>query len=117
MWQTITADAGGVVGYSHKWQAGNFDHAAWAPLVMASADNIDEAAQANLYGMRVFRVSVGVEKHAGETTCPASAEGGRKATCDTCMLCGGTTKSARDIVIADHAVGHKRRVIMLGAQA
>lgn len=117
MWQTITADAAGVVGYSHQWQSVNFDHAAWAPLVMASADNIDEAAQANLYGMRVFRVSVGVDKQTGETTCPASAEGGRKATCDTCMLCGGTSKAARDIVIADHAVGHKRRVIMMGVAA
>lgn len=113
MWQTITADAAGVVGYSHQWQSVNFDHAAWAPLVMASADTIDEAAQANLYGMRVFRVSVGVDKQAGEVTCPASAEGGKKATCDTCMLCGGTSKSARDIVIADHASGHQRRVISL----
>lgn len=113
MWQEITADAAGIVGYSHQWQSVNFDHAAWAPLVMASADNIDEAAQANLYGMRVFRVSVGVDKQSGETTCPASAEGGKKATCDTCMLCGGTSKQARDVVIADHAVGHKRRVFML----
>lgn len=115
MWQEITADATGVVGYSHQWQSADFDHAAWAPLVMASADSIDEAAQANLYGMRVFRVSVGVDRQAGETTCPASAEGGRKATCDSCMLCGGTRKAARDIVIADHAVGHKRRVIQLQA--
>lgn len=115
IWQEITADAAGVVGYSHQWQSVNFDHAAWAPLVMASADNVDEAAQANLYGMRVFRVSVGVDRQAGEAICPASAEGGRKATCDTCMLCGGTTKAARDIVIADHAVGHKRRVIMLAS--
>jgi hypothetical protein len=115
MWQTITADAAGVVGYSHQWQSVGFDHAAWAPLVMASADSIDEAAQANLFGMRVFRVSVGIDKQASETTCPASAEGGRKATCDTCMLCGGTTKAARDIVIADHAIGHKRRVFMMAA--
>lgn len=113
MWQEITADAAGIVGYSHQWQSIGFDHAAWAPLVMASADNIDEAAQANLYGMRVFRVSVGVDRQAGEVTCPASAEGGKKATCDTCMLCGGTSKAARDVVIADHAVGHKRRVIRL----
>lgn len=117
MWQEITADAAGIVGYSHQWQAVHFDHAAWAPLVMASADSIEEAAQANLYGMRVFRVSVGVDKQTGETTCPASAEGGRKATCDTCMLCGGTSKAARDIVIADHAVGHERRVIMMGVAA
>ena len=113
IWQEITADAAGIVGYSHQWQAVHFDHAAWAPLVMASADTIEEAAQANLYGMRVFRVSVGVDRQAAETTCPASAEGGRRATCDTCMLCGGTSKAARDIVIADHAVGHARRVIKL----
>lgn len=115
MWQEITADAAGIVGYSHQWQSIGFDHAAWAPLVMASADSIDEAAQANLFGMRVFRVSVGVDKQSGEVTCPASAEGGKKATCDSCMLCGGTTKSARDVVIADHALGHKRRVIMLAS--
>ena len=115
MWQEITADADGIVGYSHQWQDTRFDHAAWAPLVMASADSIDEAAQANLYGMRVFRVSVGVDKQASETTCPASAEGGRKATCDSCMLCGGTSKAARDVVIADHALGHKRRVFMLAS--
>ena len=115
MWQEITADAAGIVGYSHQWQSIGFDHASWAPLVMASADSIDEAAQANLYGMRVFRVSVGIDSQAGEVTCPASAEGGRKATCDTCMLCGGTSKAARDVVIADHAVGHKRRVFMMAA--
>lgn len=117
MWQEITADAAGIVGYSHQWQAVHFDHAAWAPLVMASADSIEEAAQANLFGMRVFRVSVGVDRQASETTCPASAEGGKKATCDTCMLCGGTSKQARDIVIADHAVGHARRVIRLQVAA
>lgn len=117
MWQEILKDTAGHVGYSHQWQAVDFDHAAWAPLVMASADTADEAAQANLFGMRVFRVSVGVEKQAGESTCPASAEGGRRATCDKCMLCAGTTKQARDIVIADHAVGHKRRVFMLQVAA
>jgi len=117
MWQEILADTAGHVGYSHQWQAVGFDHAAWAPLVMASADTADEAAQANLYGMRVFRVSVGVDRQPGETTCPASAEGGKKATCDKCMLCAGTSKAARDVVIADHAVGHKRRVFMLGVAA
>ena len=48
LWAEILADTAGHVGYSHQWQAVNFDHAAWAPLVMASADTADEAAQANL---------------------------------------------------------------------
>jgi len=113
VWQRVTRYVTARAGYSHQWDTPGFDHAAWAPLVMASADTVDQAARANLYGMRVFRVSIGADKQPGETTCPASAEGGRKATCQTCMLCGGTSKAAKDIVIADHAVGHKRRVIML----
>jgi len=114
MWQRVSRYVIARAGYSHQWQSLGFDHAAWAPLVMASADSIDQAALANLYGMRTFRVSIGVDKQPGETVCPASAEGGRKATCADCMLCGGTTKKAKDVVIADHAIGHdRRRVIML----
>lgn len=113
MWHAITQHAAGRRGYTHQWQAQGFDHQAWAPLVMASADTIDEAAQANLFGMRVFRVSVGVDHQAGEVICPASAEGGRRATCEKCILCSGTTITARDVVIADHASGHKRRVFMM----
>jgi len=115
VWQQLTKFTAGHVGYTHQWLNPSFDHSAWAPLAMASADNIDEAAQANLYGMRVFRVSVGVDKQQSEVSCPASAESGKKTTCDNCMLCGGTTKNAKDIVIADHALGHKKRVISINA--
>jgi hypothetical protein len=112
-WQRVSRYVSARAGYSHQWQEPGFDHAAWSPLVMASADTVDQAALASLHGMRVFRVSTGVDKQPHEVTCPASAEGGRKATCQTCMLCGGTSKLARDVVIADHAAGHARRVIML----
>lgn len=116
VWQRLTRYVSSHAGYSHQWESATFDHSAWSPLVMASADSIEQAAKANLYGMRVFRVSVGVDRQAGEVTCPASAEGGKKATCADCMLCGGTSKKARDVVIADHATGHeKRRTIMLAA--
>jgi hypothetical protein len=113
IWQQLTQFTAGHVGYSHQWLNPAFDHAQWSKLVMASADTIDEAAQANLYGMRVFRVSVGVDKQQGEVSCPASAESGKKTTCDNCMLCAGTTKAAKDIVIADHALGHQKRVISI----
>ena len=112
-WQRLTRYTAGHAGYSHQWQRADFDHGAWASLVMASADDVDQAALANLFGMRVFRVSVGIDKQPGETVCPASAEGGRKSTCSKCLLCGGTSRSARDIVIADHATGHARRVIAI----
>jgi hypothetical protein len=115
MWAQITRYAAGRRGYTHQWARPDFDAAAWAPLVMASADTIDEAARANLLGMRVFRVSIGVDVQAGEASCPASAEAGRRATCAKCTLCAGTSIQARDIVIADHAAGHKRRVIAISA--
>lgn len=111
MWSQITRYVAGRRGYTHQWARPDFDAQAWAPLVMASADSIDEAAKANLLGMRVFRVSIGVDKQPGETICPASAEGGKKSTCAKCTLCAGTSIQARDVVIADHATGHARRVI------
>jgi hypothetical protein len=113
MWLKILRYAAGHRGYTHQWQRPDFDVQAWAPLVMASADNIDQAAHANLLGMRVFRVSVGVDVQAGEASCPASREAGARATCAKCTLCSGTSIQARDIVIADHATGHARRVIRL----
>ena len=114
-WEQITRYAAGRRGYTHQWNRPGFDAAAWARLVMASADTIDEAAHANLLGMRVFRVSIGVDKQPGETICPASAEGGKKSTCAKCTLCAGTSIQARDVVIADHATGHARRVIKIAA--
>lgn len=115
MWAQITRYAAGRRGYTHQWQNPRFDAAAWSPLVMASADTIEQAALANLMGLRVFRVSVGVDKQPGETICPASAEGGKKSTCAKCTLCAGTSIQARDVVIADHASGHQKRVIRLAS--
>lgn len=115
MWSEITRYAAGRRGYTHQWDRPGFDAAAWAPLVMASADSIDQAAKANLLGMRVFRVSVGVDVQAGEAMCPASAKAGKRSTCAKCTLCSGTSIQARDIVIADHASGHARRVIAIAA--
>ena len=115
MWSQITRYAAGRRGYTHQWDAAGFDVDAWAPLVMASADTIDQAAKANLLGMRVFRVSQGIDVQAGEAMCPASAEAGRKSTCAKCTLCAGTSIRARDIVIADHAAGHARRTIAIAS--
>ena len=84
---------------------------------MASADNLDDAALANLMGLRVFRVTTANDKQKDEAPCPASAEAGRRAQCADCLLCAGTSKTAKDIVIQDHARGHARRIISIGVSA
>ena len=109
LWALLVSLASGHVGYTHQWQSVGFDARAWSPLVMASADSAAEARQATELGMRYFRVSIGVDKAPLEVTCPASIEGGRKAQCSDCLLCAGTSKAARSIVIADHAAGHEKR--------
>ena len=93
LWELLVSLSAGHVGYTHQWQAVGFDAAAWAPLVMASADSAAESAQATAMGMR------------------------RKAQCSDCMLCGGTSKNARSIVIADHASGHEKRARVISIQS
>jgi hypothetical protein len=111
LWQTLTQYTSDHVGYTHQWSRAGFDHFGWSSLVMASADTAEQAELAQELSYRTFRVSIGLDKRAGEISCPASAESGKKTTCDNCMLCAGQMKSAKNIVIADHALGHKRRVI------
>jgi hypothetical protein len=117
LWALLVSLSAGHVGYTHQWQALGFDARAWSPLVMASADSADEARQATALGMRYFRVSIGVDKQPLEVTCPASTEGGRKAQCSDCLLCAGTSKQARSVVIADHAAGHEKRARVISIQS
>lgn len=118
-WQPMVDAAARRVGYSHQWGNPAFDHKAWAPLVMASADTLDQRMLAHAVGMRTFRVGFAGELDSvkGEAVCPASAEAGRKTTCAACKLCGGTSIKAKDIVIRDHAVGFKGRTISIKALA
>jgi hypothetical protein len=112
MWQAIVVFVAGWTGYTHQWRSLGRE---WQLLVMASADSADDRADAKLAGWRTFRVSIGVERQDGEITCPASREAGARTTCIDCKLCRGAQIEARDIVIADHALGHARRVIQLAA--
>ena len=110
VWQGLTVYVAGWTGYSHQWR--NLGRE-WQLLVMASADSPTDRADAKASGWRTFRVSIGLDKQEGEVSCPASKEAGSRTTCIDCKLCRGTQIQARDIVIADHALGHKRRVIQL----
>lgn len=117
LWQDLVGLSSGHTGYSHQWKHPRFDPIQWAPLVMASVDSQCEADIARVIGLRTFRVSVGLDRMTGEIPCPASAEAGHRTQCADCLLCGGTTKVARNIVIADHARGFARRVIQLEVAA
>jgi len=96
-------------GYTHRWRDNNFNME-WSKLLMASVDNIWEQQTAAALGMRYFRVQIGYNKPLpNEISCPASKESGQKTTCTNCCLCSGTSIKAKNIVIADHGLGHQKR--------
>jgi len=113
VWHRLIRYVSDWVGYTHQWR--NVDASDWAGMLMASVDNPDEYEDAKVLGWRTFRVAQNEDKLQGEARCPASAEVGKRTKCDDCLLCSGTSKKARDIVIIDHALGHKRRVIRIAS--
>lgn len=112
VWSSMVVYVAGWTGYTHQWRTLGRE---WQLLVMASVDSEPDRIDAKLAGWRTFRVSIGVDRQDGEAHCPASKEAGARTTCINCTLCKGAQIAARDIVIADHALGHKRRVIQLTA--
>lgn len=112
VWQAIVVYVAGWTGYSHQWRQLGIE---WQMLVMASVDSESDRLDAKSSGWRTFRVSIGIDTQPGEISCPASKESGARTTCIDCRLCKGTQIAAKDVVIADHGLGHKRRVIQLSA--
>ena len=102
IWQELVRHAAGWTGYTHQWRWIGAD---WAQLVMASADTLDEARDAQALGYRTFRVGAGTV-FGKEVRCPASAEMGKKTVCADCRACMGLAGKARaSIVIAPHGIG------------
>jgi hypothetical protein len=107
VWEALVSRASGHTGYTHQWRE---EHAvSMKGLLMASADSIDEAREAQGQGWRTFRVSErGIHGLIdNEITCPASKEAGQRTTCEACGLCRGATPEGRkrsipSITIATH---------------
>jgi hypothetical protein len=102
LWEAMASKALGWTGYSHQWRIAG---AAWAKLVMASADSLADMLEAHAKGYRTFRVTAKpFENVKGlETICPASKEKGALTDCATCRACMGTSGRARvSIQIARH---------------
>ena len=98
VWDDLLFEADGHTAYSHN--GGD-------PVrYMISADSLQQAQQAWTSKYRTFRVIRDVsELQRNEILCPASKEAGYKATCQSCLLCGGTSVQAKSIAIPAHGSG------------
>lgn len=89
VWAQLLANAARGTGYTHQWKTCD---SRFARYCMASADNMQEAQEAQAMGYRTFRVGTQAERVArGEFLCPASKEAGAKVDCAACLACGGTS--------------------------
>lgn len=96
VWESLLADAAGFTGYTHQWRDHRF--ASLRKFCMASADTPIDALTAQAKGWRTFRVSLNAERDPRSKTealCPASAEAGKKLTCNQCLACDGTASNRR----------------------
>ena len=104
--RTLAQGAPRHTGYTHQWRTARGRRL--QPYCMASVDNGPEASVAQAQGWRTFRTSW-TGPAAGEITCPASEEAGKRTTCARCTLCDGAQilDGRKSIVIRPHgyAVG------------
>lgn len=99
VWENLLREAAGFTGYTHQWRDHRF--ASLRKFCMASADTALDALTAQAKGWRTFRVSLNAERDPRSKTealCPASAEAGKKLTCDRCLACDGTATNRRGSV-------------------
>mgnify|MGYP003645282750 FL=1 len=111
VWDSLTTDALGWNGYTHQWKSCSPDYARFC---MASIDQPCDTVLAEILGYRCF-----IAKLPGEPVpktnnksvgCPAARENGAKATCSTCMGCGGNDGvGTTNRVIEVHGVDFKTK--------
>lgn len=101
--RSICSVARGWTGHTHQWRSCQD----LRPFVMASCDSPADVIAAQADGWRTFRVSAYGDnsKMTGEIACPASAEAGKRTTCNKCRLCDGARPddTRKSIVIQDHS--------------
>jgi hypothetical protein len=90
-----------------------YTHAAINPMpesIMTSTDNLKQSVDAWSRNERTFRVISSVDQlyKRREILCPASEEMGKRATCASCKLCGGSKVSAKSIAIVAHGTSKRK---------
>lgn len=102
-----------VPGYTHQWRERRFQR--WSKHLMASTHSLSENALAAKLGWRTFRtVASKGQLAANEILCPASIEGGQKATCATCGACNGRRDLVdlrKSVAIVAHGSGGKIEIV------
>ena len=101
-WQALLMRSRWSIGYTHQWRNPRF--AELRKFAMASVDEEIDRKAAQDMGWRTFRVRGGNHPLLDrEVACPASAEMGKRSSCEECRACGGLGAKARaDIAIVVH---------------
>jgi len=90
-----------------------YTHAAINPMpesIMTSTDNLKQSVDAWSRNERTFRVISSINQlyKRREILCPASEEMGKRATCASCKLCGGSKVNAKNIAIVAHGTSKRK---------
>lgn len=103
VWFNLLRFVDGHTGYTH--QALSLDDK-WK-FLMASADTPAERLAMQLAGWRTFSTIPSMDNMPdNEIICPATEEGGYKATCNTCKLCSGNKTKGKNINVVVHGAKH-----------
>lgn len=119
IWESALTYVTRHTGYTHQWRTCD---QRFAGILMASVERIQDVTRAEAKGWRTFYVSADgqplpelltlTEPMSGRkiVTCPASAEGGHRTSCEDCGLCDGTyfADKRTHIMIRPHGAKAKR---------
>ena len=100
-----------LIDAAQGWTA--YTHGAINPMpdkIMTSADSLAQAESAWNRGERTFRVIKALSDvvKGREVVCPASEEAGKRATCDTCKLCAGSSVKGKSVAIVAHGINKRK---------